>query len=70
MNQTNLKSNPNFWVEDCCNGAEVIRTYQQWGVRYADGVRRWNDGVTTACECSKCGKKLSFWIRKPKEDSK
>lgn len=60
MNMTNLKSNRAFWVEDCCSRSPVVRIVQQRGIRWPDGVRRWNTLQTVECRCGKCGRSLEF----------
>lgn len=47
-------------IENCCDGADILKTYREWGVQWADGVRRWNQGPLVKIECAKCHKELKF----------
>lgn len=60
MKLTTLKNNPRILIENCCSGANVFTTYNEWGIQRADGVRRWNRGALLSCECVVCGKELHF----------
>ena len=62
MVMTKLEGSPNILVEQCCEGASVIRTFEEWGVQWPDGVRHWNRGNTTHCACSKCGRTLKWQL--------
>jgi hypothetical protein len=65
---TNLKSDPSLYVERCCEGADIVRTFEQWGIAWPDGVRRWNGNKTVACHCAECGRELEFERRRASDE--
>ena len=57
---TTVKNQPGLLVENCCDNAPVTLIFEEWGVAWHDGVRRWNRGKLISAECSKCGKHLQI----------
>lgn len=55
-------------VENCCDGAEIVKHIKQTGVAWPDGVRHWGGDTLVKITCAKCGRELSFKRREDKLD--